>query len=155
MTQRDPAILNGLHVVRCPATKEEWVFRIKTQSPGARFRPRQRLIGLLTTKRDERWWQLIGIVTNEGIDLFRSRRDSAIGRIAEALWSLGTGSTDNAYELETQPACVICNQTLLGAIAMSKGIGPECEIKTMTKDPELGRKIKKVQRLRLQLEPEE
>lgn len=124
-------IFNGKYTVQNRVTGEHRTFQIKTQKEDASFAPGKRILSLLTGSNNESDYTGFAFVTEEGINVWSSKRGGDFDKYANLLWSLtqdgGLSVFATRYSLMVEGRCIVCNRALTTPESILTGIGPVCD----------------------------
>lgn len=134
--QRIAKIFNGTYTVTSP-TGDHRTFYIKTQPEDSKFSPGARIISLLTGPDNENDYQPFGFVTDNGINVWKSKRStdpharSDWEKFAAMVWSLAVNGEKSFFfqkgcRMLVEGRCIRCNRKLTHPESILSGIGPEC-----------------------------
>ncbi len=124
-------VSNGTFTVQNRLTGEHRTFRIRTQKADAKFAPGERVVALMTGSDNETAYTGFGFVTENGINVWNSKRIAGgYTAYAALLWSLAVDSCFSQYaekySLTASKKCIRCNRKLTTPESLAAGIGPEC-----------------------------
>ena len=124
-------IFNGKYTVQNRLTGEHRTFQIRTQKEDATFAPGKRILSLLTGSNNESDYTGFAFVTEEGVNVWSSKRGGDYEKYAALLWSLtqdgGLSVYAARYSLMVEGRCIVCNRALTTPESIRTGIGPVCD----------------------------
>jgi len=128
-----PALPNGVYTLTLPDGGHR-TFRVWTRRPGAKFKPGERLIGMLIGPDNTNDYEPFGEVTERCIKVWKRFLPHAQHRYAAIVWALGadgdwmpeTPADLAGYDLQVSKRCMRCNNELTTPESLERGYGPEC-----------------------------
>lgn len=123
-----PAIPNGIYTLILPDGGHA-TFRVWTRRPTAKFKPGERVIGLLIGPDNTADYEMFGEVTEQGIKVWKRFAGHAQDYHAAIIWQLVSGDDfyrGAGFDLQVSKRCLRCNRELTTPESLEAGIGPEC-----------------------------